>query len=665
MLTIGLIGLGEEPGYAVGAFIPGFPGNTAPGAGELMVLEADEFDRSFLWLTPDVAIVTSVSFDHPDIYANQDDYDDAFAQFARNVKPGGTLVIAGDDPGCRRVVDRIKASRDQSLNIVTFGQGSSHDWTLYESGEEWTFSGPNGFEATTTLGTPGTHNARNAIAALAALVALGFEPAPALQAISTFTGVGRRFEHKGTVSGVDVVDDYAHHPEEIEAVIVAARRHFPKRRIVAVHQPHTYSRTKSLLNEFATALDTADEVVLLDIYPSGESDTLGVSSRDILGRLNTSAVAAQGPVDAAQKAAEIARDGDVVMTLGAGDITRTGALLLQHLTTKSAAGGAESTPRVRTPRSPIESFEMPGHESLKVMRNASMSMFTTMRLGGPADLLVRAPSPADIVAATRWAADEGFPVTIIGGGSNLLVGDGGIRGLVIVARTPGERAEHLLEFTDLGDAVDVTVGANAPLSWFGRFCAERGWSGMDWGVGLPGQVGGATVNNAGAHGTELKDHLYAIELLMANGDVERAPHEWLRATYRMTRIKGAERPRPWTVLRSIFRLTKADPAELIALADDHAAFRKRTQPSGACSGSTFANPPGDFAGRLLEAAGLKGHSIGAMQLSHKHANWVVNTGGGSAQDAWDLIRFARETVRDRFGVVLKPEIERIGEPWES
>jgi UDP-N-acetylmuramate dehydrogenase len=301
---------------------------------------------------------------------------------------------------------------------------------------------------------------------------------------------------------------------------------------------------------------------------------------------------------------------------------------------------------------------------LKVMQGASMSMFTTMRLGGVADFLVRAPTEGDIIAAVRWAASEGIPTTVLGGGSNLLVGDNGIRGLVIVARTPGERAAGHIEATDLGDTVEVAVGAQAPLSWVGRYCAEHGWAGMDWGVGLPGQIGGATVNNAGAHGTELKDNLAFVDVLLTTGEIERLPASWLDATYRMTRIKATTRPRAWIVVRSIFNLSKADPSALIGLADEHASFRKQTQPTGACSGSTFANPEGDFAGRLLEAAGLKGYAMGKMQFSPKHANWVLNTGGGTAREAWELIQFARETVKNRFGVTLRPEIERVGEPWD-
>lgn len=673
MVTHALAQMGADPSYASGAVIPSLGGTTGAGSGPFMTVEADEFDRSFLWLRPEVAIITSVSFDHPDIYESQDDYDDAFRTFARGILPGGTLVIAGDDLGASRVLEGLGEPGDLAFEVVTFGEtgnGSGH-WTLEWAGRRCAFTEPSGHRHAVRLAVPGKHNARNAIAATAALRALGFGVPDTIAAIEAFTGVGRRFERKGSINGVDVVDDYAHHPDEIVAVLAAARDTFPGRRIIAVHQPHTYSRTKALLAEFAVSLDDADEIVLLDIYPSGEQDTLGISALDILARVRKPSHAASGPEDAARITAGIVRSGDVVLTLGAGDITRTGALLGALLREASSTpadekpkGMAPSVPS-RTKRPTAPSFALPGVPELRVLEDASMAMYTTMRVGGNVDFLVRAQDPDQLTAAARWAGTEGLPVTVIGGGSNLLVSDNGIRGLVIVVRTPGDRAKALLDVEDRDDHVQVTVAAQAPLSWVGRHCAEQGWSGMDWGVGLPGQIGGATVNNAGAHGTELKDHLTAVDLLLESGEIERKPVSWLSPAYRMTRIKGAPRPRPWIVLRSIFELPKDDPRTLVALADDHAAFRKQTQPTGACSGSTFANPPGDFAGRLLEAAGLKGYAIGAMQLSPKHANWVVNSGGGTASEAWELIQFVRATVSARFGIDLRPEIERVGEGAES
>ena len=292
-----------------------------------------------------------------------------------------------------------------------------------------------------------------------------------------------------------------------------------------------------------------------------------------------------------------------------------------------------------------------------------MSLHTTWRIGGPADFLVRAPTPDDLRAAVAWAGAEGLPITVIGGGSNLLVGDRGIRGLVILARTPGERAEGLVRVEDLGDSIRLRVGAQAPLSWTGRFAAERGWAGLDWGVGLPGTIGGATVNNAGAHGTEQKDHLEAVVVIdNMSGELEEMSGSWLEAAYRYTILKAAPHPRSYTVLEAVMVLPKGDPAALVRLADEHADFRKRTQPTGACGGSTFANPPGDFAGRLLEEAGLKGYRVGAAAFSRKHSNWIVNDGGATAAQVRELIATAQERVRERFGILLRPEIEEIGEP---
>jgi UDP-N-acetylmuramate dehydrogenase len=319
------------------------------------------------------------------------------------------------------------------------------------------------------------------------------------------------------------------------------------------------------------------------------------------------------------------------------------------------------TPPARARRQQSESFELPGSPHLRVLKDEPMSRYTTWRIGGPADLLVRAGIPDDLIAARRWAISEQLPAYVIGGGSNLLVGDGGIRGLVIVVRTPGERAEKLLAAEDQGDAVVVRVAAQAPLSWVGRYCSERGWAGMDWGVGLPGAVGGATVNNAGAHGTEQKDHLIGVTLLNASGDIEQHDGAWLESRYRHTRIKDSQHPRDYAVLGVTLRLPKGDPQELERLADEHANYRHATQPTGRCAGSTFTNPPGHFAGRLLEEAGLKEFSVGGAQFSAIHSNFIVNDGTATAENVRELIQAARDRVRERYGIDLQPEIEEIGE----
>jgi UDP-N-acetylenolpyruvoylglucosamine reductase len=505
------------------------------------------------------------------------------------------------------------------------------------------------------LAVPGRHNARNATAALAAMAEIGIDPVDAAAALATFQGVGRRFETKGEAGGVLVIDDYAHHPTEIRATLRAARERFPGRRLWGVFQPHTYSRLKALLADFGAAFADADRAGILDVYASRETDTLGVSSDDLRALLPADTLDATTPEDAAEKLAALVQPGDVVLTLGAGSITDLGPLLLERLREREQASPARRRPKA-------EAISIPD-TTLKALKNSSLRVWTTWHVGGTADLLVRAGTPEDVAAAARWGIAQGLPITVIGGGSNLLLGDGGIRGLVILARTPGERAEHLVAAEDLGDAVRLTVGANAPLSWTGRYAAERGWSGLDWAVGLPGTVGGATVNNAGAHGTEMKDHLESADLLdIVTGEEFTASRAWFDPAYRHTTVKAAPRPRRWIVLRVRMVLPKGDATELVRLADEHADFRKRTQPGGATGGSTFANPPGDFAGRLLEEAGMKGYRIGGAAFSDKHANWIVNDAGATAADIRNLIRTARERVREQFGIELRQEVEELGEP---
>lgn len=660
MLVAALRALGGDPSFAIGAVLSGERGgtNAAPGSGDEMVVEADEYDRSFLQLHPDVAIITNIDFDHPDIFPDGDAYDAAFAAFVAGMRPGGTLVIAADDPGCARVMAR--ADWRPPGQITTFGESSSADWRLEQTDEGARVTGPDDVAISLALRVPGRHNLRNATAALAALVALGYDAPAAAAALGEFAGVGRRFEAKGEARGITVIDDYAHHPREIAVTLHAARERFPGRRLWAAFQPHTYSRLRSLLPDFAAAFSEADRVLILDVYASRETDTLGMSSADLVALLPTGALTATHPEHAARVlAAEIA-PGDVVLTMGAGSVTEAGPLLLEILRAKqpSAPPVVQAAPRRRNDDNAITIPERP---ALKVLPEAPMRLNTTWRVGGPAEFLVRAATPQDLRAALAWGREQGLPITVIGGGSNLLVGDSGIRGLVILCRTPGERASDLTSVEDLGDAVRLRVAAQAPLSWTGRFAAERGWSGMDWGVGLPGTIGGATVNNAGAYGTEQIDHLESVVLLDDAGEVIERLASWMEAAYRHTVIKAAPRPRPWVVLEAVMLLPKGDPHELVRLADDHAAFRKQTQPTGACAGSTFANPPGDFAGRLLEAAGLKGFSIGGAQFSPKHANWIVNTGAAKAAEIRELIATAQERVRQQFGVELRREVEYLGD----
>jgi UDP-N-acetylmuramate--alanine ligase len=290
-----------------------------------MIVEADEFDRSFLRLRPDVALVNNIEYDHPDIFPDQDAYDESFRDFARQIRSGGTLIYAGDDPGCQRAFAELDLGPD--AHVVTFGETDGVDWRLECDVDGcrvidlWDNATP------LALRVPGRHNARNATGAVAALAWLGVRPEEAIAALNQFSGIGRRFEVKGEAGGVLVIDDYAHHPSEIRATLAAAAERFPERRIVAIFQPHTFSRTKALLADFAEAFKPADQAVIVDIYPSRETDDLGVSSRD-LAELIPGAVASGDLGATLDYLAGALHPGDLALTIGAGDVNSLGPRIL-------------------------------------------------------------------------------------------------------------------------------------------------------------------------------------------------------------------------------------------------------------------------------------------------------------------------------------------------
>jgi UDP-N-acetylmuramate--alanine ligase len=329
MLVTALQELGADPSYAVGAVVGATGTNAGVGTGEAMVVEADEFDYAFLWLSPEVAIVTNVEYDHPDIFPDQQSYDHAFARFAAKLRPGGTLVLAADDPGCARLLGHLRPALPG--RVVTFGESEAATWRLTRSADRWQVETTDTGPIRLAPAVPGRHNARNATAALAALAALGCDLEQSARALSSFRGVGRRFEVKGENGGVLVVDDYAHHPSEIRATLCAARDRFPGRRLWAVFQPHTFSRTKALLGDFAAAFADADVVMILDIYPARETDSFGISSDDLRRLVPGGCRAAGRPAEATATLAELVAEGDVVVTLGAGDVTTVGSALLDRL----------------------------------------------------------------------------------------------------------------------------------------------------------------------------------------------------------------------------------------------------------------------------------------------------------------------------------------------
>jgi UDP-N-acetylmuramate dehydrogenase len=296
----------------------------------------------------------------------------------------------------------------------------------------------------------------------------------------------------------------------------------------------------------------------------------------------------------------------------------------------------------------------------RLQAGLSLARFTAARLGGPADLFLEVRSLDDLVQAASLLWQAGQTFTILGGGSNVLVSDLGVRGVVLLNRA--RRVRFDLE----SDPPTVWAESGANFGRLARQAAQKGLSGLEWAAGIPGTLGGAVVGNAGAHGGDVAASLLLAEILHHQGHMELHRQTWpvkdLQYSYRTSRLK--RQPGEIVVLGARLRLAHAPIAEVQARLDQLVAYRRRTQPPGASMGSMFKNPPGDYAGRLIEAAGLKGRRIGQAQISRLHGNFFVNLGGARAQDVYGLICLARETVQARFGVRLELEVELLGE-WDA
>lgn len=333
MLAVSLSELGLNPSYAIGGDLDAPGSNALHGEGEIFVAEADESDRSFHKYAPEVAIVLNVELDHHANYASMDEIYESFETFARQIVPGGTLVIAADQKGARELTRRVEGVR-----VVTYGeaedadvrvlsvvpQGLKSEVTVLLDGQQLTF----------TVSVPGRHYAHNAVAALAAGVALGVPAAELAPALAAYTGVKRRLQLKGEAAGVQVIDSYAHHPTEMTADLEAMRAAVGDARILVLFQPHLFSRTQELGKEMGQALALADASVVLDIYPAREDPIPGVTSELIIDAARAAGADVTAVHDkelAPQAVAGMAKPGDLVLTMGAGDVTDLGPRILDRL----------------------------------------------------------------------------------------------------------------------------------------------------------------------------------------------------------------------------------------------------------------------------------------------------------------------------------------------
>ena len=372
MLTTILLTAGADPGYAIGGVLTETGLGAAWGSGEMFAAEADESDRSFLLLSPDAAIITNVEADHLDNYASLSDIEETFAAFCRKIPPGGLLVICADHPGTQALAAAV---RGLPLRLVSYGESLTADYqvtdvqphgmgislTVTAHGQAHRATGPDAANASgvaagpgaggasaddrpgaaggpagdgqrISLAVPGRHNALNAAAAFAAAVELGVPAEEAAAGLAAYRGAQRRLEPKGEAAGVRVLDSYAHHPTELAADLRAAREISGGGRVIAVFQPHLYSRTRIFAAELGAALDLADQAFVLEVYAAREDPEPGVTGRLVADAVPSGTARYLPEFQAVPQAvAAAARPGDLVLTMGAGDVTTLGPLLVDAL----------------------------------------------------------------------------------------------------------------------------------------------------------------------------------------------------------------------------------------------------------------------------------------------------------------------------------------------
>ncbi|MBN1312053.1 MAG: UDP-N-acetylmuramate--L-alanine ligase [Anaerolineae bacterium] len=345
MLAHVLVECGLDPTFIIGGVSTNLGTNARAGKGEVFVIEADEYDRMFMGLKPRIIVLTSLEMDHPDMFADLDAVRMLFAEFIDLLPEDGLLIGCSDAPEVRSL---IAERSEQQGRTMTYGLGEAA-WRAgslrpnASGGTDFSVSPPAGRtndgdrELQASLLMPGDHNVQNALAVLAVAAELDVDLEQAIDALGTFTGTGRRFEVKGEAGGVTVIDDYAHHPTAIRVTLQAARSRYGTRPIWAIWQPHTYRRTKALLDEFATCFAEAQHVIVTDVYRSRDAETFGVGVEDVLARMTHADAQHIGALsDVVDYLAAHVQPGDVVITMSAGDATRIGDDLLKVLNAKTS-----------------------------------------------------------------------------------------------------------------------------------------------------------------------------------------------------------------------------------------------------------------------------------------------------------------------------------------
>ncbi len=623
----------RDPTVVVGGVVPELGGNACLGQGPEIVIEADESDASFLKYHPNIAVVTNIEEEHLDHYQDLNHIEKTFQDFIKGMAPGGEWVGCSEDPSVQKIQSGLRSGQHYGFRPMAEGYYASDvvdcpDGKRGVSFQVWKGSHSVGV---VRLQIPGLHNVLNALAAIAVCLKIGVSYLDIVQALAKFTGAGRRFDVKYEDTQFLVVDDYAHHPTEIQKTLAAAKS-LQKNRVVAFFQPHRYSRTESLMKEFSRCFSDADKLFVTDIYGASEAPRAGVTGEKLLEE-----VTKQGHPDAhfanrsnlMNEARRAIRPGDLVLIMGAGDISQVAKELSDHLK------GGYREPHI--------------FESLrgKVVLGELLSKHTTLKIGGAAEYWVEPEDSEDLRQALLIASEHALKVRILGAGSNVLAPDEGLKGLTLHLAAP-----YFRQMSVHGDKIRVRAGVMNSL--FIPFAMEHGFGGCEFLLGIPGNIGGAIAMNAGSHGRWVSQCLDTVMTMNRLGQIIIRKAVEIPFEYRKCALKDE------IILEASFIFPKVAREKTQKILDEYREYRSKTQDlQHASAGCLFKNPdrPGCSSGRLIDEAGLKGFRIGSAQISDKHGNFLINLGGATAFDVKKVIETVRKEVMAKSGLYLETEVK--------
>jgi UDP-N-acetylmuramate--alanine ligase len=635
LLTAG----GREPSFCIGGEVEVLGGPAACGNGQPLVVEADESDGTLALYAPDFAVITNIEFDHMEHFAGIEAFEDCFRCLIRNTRR--RIIFCADDPIASRLC--ADARNTTSYGVTARADIRAGDIEEQATALRFTLIRDGRPLGVVDLPVPGRHNVLNALAAAAIGFEMGLSFEDLQRGLSKVSLPRRRFERFVDRPDVVVLSDYAHHPSEIAACIAAARR-LQRRRLLAVFQPHRFTRTRALGPDFPASFRGVDEVILVPVYAASEMPLMGGSTWDLYTHFRRQSASHVRVAPSLRTAWEYCRgqlqSGDALLVIGAGDVERIAEWArddLRDQPLETIAPAADLAEAVRGLDVTDTSMRL----------KEPLAPKTSLGVGGTADLWLDIGSASDLAAVLRWIRRASVPFHVLGAGSNVLISDLGLRG--ITARLTGT------DFSAVEARDDILVaGAAVPLARLTACAEECGRTGLEFLSGIPGSVGGALCGNAGAWGHAIGERVAWVRCLDAEGQTRTLHANDLTFLYR-----GCPALAGQIVLQAGFTLPRAERAAIRQQMDDY--LGRRTWLKGQRSaGSIFKNPPGDYAGRLIEATGLKGYAIGGARVWERHANVFVCTEDACASDVQTLMAKTREEVRLKFAVELEPEIVSIG-----